>query len=162
MRRLSLTLTLAASFTTAHATDAATSVSRAQRQVIAYLPDLQAAPLALALKKAAANGVRVYVIAPRKAHLIRGSFLPSVALAGAERPPLPLSYHFRTLNSPAFVLVDNRHGYLGQGLTSGGPDVRALPVNDVARLVPFSTDVIRSAPAQPARVLLKERYGLPY
>ncbi|GAA5533898.1 hypothetical protein [Deinococcus aluminii] len=165
MRRfllLAAVLASPAAAQTATPADAVQAVAHAGRQVIAYLPDLQTAPLAQALKKAASSQVRVYLIAPRNAHMISGSFLPSVALANAEKPPLPLSYHFRTLNAPAFVIVDNRLGFLGSGLTTGGSDVRPMTASEIAPYVKSSTDAIKTSPAQPARVLIKERYGLKY
>lgn len=165
MRRflvLAALLVTPAAAQTATPTEAVQAVTTAQRQVIAYLPDLQAAPFAQALKKAASAQVRVYLIAPRNAHMLRGSFLPSVALANAEKPPLPLSYHFRTLNAPAFVIVDNRIGFLGSGLTTGSPDLHRMTPSEIAALVKFSAGAIKASPGQPARVLIRERYGLKY
>lgn len=160
-----LTALLALTTLTAATAQSATptgALTQAARQVIAYLPDLQNAPLALALKRSAAKSVRVYVIAPRNAHLIRGSFLPSVALANAETPPLPLSYHFRTLNTQPYLIVDNRIGFIGSGLITGGPNVRAMTASEVTTLVKFSTDNIKASHPIPARVLIKERYGMEY
>lgn len=160
MRRFAALLLLASSVAAAQAASPVAALSGAARQVIAYLPDLQTSPLALALKRAAGRGVRVYVVAPRNAHLTPGSFLPSVALANAETPPLPLSYHFHRVNTQPFLLVDNRAGFIGNGLVNGGGSVRAMTAAEVSSYVKFSTGVIKASPAVPARVLIKERFGL--
>lgn len=160
MRRLAALLLLSSSIAAAQVTAPTGALSGATRQVIAYLPDLQSSALALALKQAAGRGVRVFVVAPRNAHMTAGSFLPSVALANAETPPLPLSYHFNRVNALPFLLVDNRAGFIGNGLVTGGPSVRAMTPAEVASYVKFSTGVIKASPAVPARVLIKERFRL--
>ncbi|GBF04748.1 hypothetical protein DAERI_020345 [Deinococcus aerius] len=164
MRRfVSLMLAWAASTGTAQTTtlnEVTQALHRAQRQVIAYLPDLQAQMLAQALKEAASRRVHVHLITPRRAHLRPGSFLPSVALANAEQPPLPLGYHFGELKAPPLVIVDNRTLYLGAGLADGSSAVRRGTSAELTRALTASANVINASPNVPARVLIKERYGL--
>lgn len=164
MRRfVPLMLAWAASTGTAQTTtlnEVTQALHRAQRQVIAYLPDLQAQMLAQALKEAASRRVHVYLITPRHAHLRPGSFLPSVALANAEQPPLPLGYHFGELNAPPLIIVDNRTLYLGAGLADGSSTVRRGTSAELTRALTASANVINASPNVPARVLIKERYGL--
>lgn len=137
-----------------------TAVNAAQSQVSAYLPDLQNAPLGKALKLAANAGVQVNLFAPRQAHLIRGSFLPSVSLAAALRPPAPMFYRFAQFNSPAFVLIDQRQVYVGPGLLDGRS---AIQLGNAAFLK-YALGVTARArqqaqPINPA-LLIRERYGL--
>ncbi|MCY1703881.1 hypothetical protein [Deinococcus sp. SL84] len=75
-------------------------IDTAGNSVIAYLPDLQNMPLAQSLKQAAQRNLPVTLLTGRKAHMIQGSYLLSIALSNAQTPPKPLKYAFVNLNSP--------------------------------------------------------------
>ena len=134
-------------------------IGGAQQQIIAYLPALKSQPVALSIKKAANRGIRVFLIAPPKAHLAGDTYLLSVALAAAQTPPAPLSYHSAVMNAAPFVLIDNRVIYIGPGVQGIGQIAKGNN-NQVAQGVGASVKTIKAAPARPIPQLMKEKYGL--
>lgn len=134
-------------------------IAAAQQQIIAYLPALKSQPVALSLKNAANRGIQVFLIAPPNAHLARDTYLLSVALAAAQTPPAPMSYHRATLNAAPFVIVDNRALYLGAGVQGIGSIFTGTPQQTAAG-VQISIKTIKAAPATSPAQLVKEKYKL--
>lgn len=136
------------------------AVDTAGNSVIAYLPDLQNMPLAQGLKQAAQRNLPVTILTTRKAHMIQGSYLLSVALSNAQTPPRPLKYAFVNLDSPAIIVIDRVNVYYGSGLITGvGPIQKGS-----ASFAQQSLKTLEGLSAQtknvPARVLVEERFGL--
>ena len=136
----------------------ALAINRAQRSVTAYLPDLQNPLLAQALKDTANADIQVNVLSPRQAHIIRRSYLLSVALAAAQLPPAPLSYRFAEFNSPAFVVVDGVAVYYGPGLVDGTSSVTKGDAAFLKYALKVSSLAFTQAPVSPV-LLFQERYG---
>lgn len=139
---------------------AADNIQKAQAQVVAYLPSLSSLAIAQALKNTVNKNINVIILTPRKAHMLPASYLPSLILSNAETPPRPLDYHFVTLQSPAFILIDGRLTFYGPGLQDG---YGAITTGDQAFLKYATGAVNRTlskSPSIPARTVIKERYGL--
>lgn len=136
-------------------------ISKASNSVVAYLPDLQNAPLAQSLKVTANRNVPVTVLTTRKAHMIRGSYLLSVALAGAQTPPKPLTYAWVNLDSPPVIVIDRTTVYYGAGLVSGTSTVQKGSAAFASQSYQTLTRLADKAGGVPARRLVEERYGIP-
>ena len=135
-------------------------INAANGSVMAYLPDLQNVTLAQSLKATAQKNIPVTILTTRKAHMIRGSYLLSVALSNAQTPPKPLRYGWVNLNSPPLVVIDQTTVYYGQGLISGAGSIQKGSASFAQKSYRTLSQLANQSAPVPARTLVEERFGL--
>ncbi|CAM3406151.1 hypothetical protein DESA109040_11360 [Deinococcus saxicola] len=119
------------------------SLTGARREIIASLPAVGRADIAAALKKAAANGTRVFLISRESS--ARGS---GYLLNVSHGPPSLLTYLKSIPTGTPFILVDGSWAAVGQGLDQEGGGAISLvkDAGTLKNLTVWATRITRAGP----------------
>lgn len=137
--------------------DVTSAIASAQRELVVVLPRLQRTDIAKALKQAAAQGTRIFLIYP-KANIKGGGYLLNVS----HGPESIHTYLYAGTISEPWILVDGAWVVSGAGLESigSGPISISRDPATLNRLTAWAQKVTAAGPTNRVDIL-RQRYTSP-